>query len=411
MKQHSRRRTTFAIALVLLTLVSATPSVAQDTGSTPTGWSAPDTFGYRYIDSRAPGGPAPLWYDDVASGVVLDLRQIGYREAVPIGFNFPFYGYTYDRFAIHTDGVVTFTRTDGSFLGANQELPGGRRVNIAAYWDDLPIGDQGRVSYRLYGRAPERFLVVQWSGGRYRASNQAQQNSPAVQLILYEDGSIVTAYSVPSAAVDRGSATIGMQNDTRSIGLTYSHNQARVQDGLTIWFARPTGAPAIPFVAPDAPGVALTGCQDEGTVLGFRRILETETAIRTRIGCPLGDEHSYAAEEQFFDGGHMLRRPDKGDILVTFEDSRRWASFPDTYAGGPEADPEIAAPADRDQPQGAFGKLWRENPGLMQRIGWPVSPLNVFQGTAQEFQRGMMAFTGQGQWLRAYLDDGTTVQG
>lgn len=411
MRHHVDMRTFLTVALAILTLVYATPSAAQENEPATSGWSVPDALGYRYIDSRTPGGPEPVWYDGVETGVVLDLRQVGYREGVPIGFNFPFYGYVYDRFAIHTDGVVTFTRTDGSFLGANQELPGSRRVNIAAYWDDLPIGDQGRVSYRLYGRAPERSLVVQWSGGRYRGANQAGQNSPAAQLILKEDGNIYMAYAVPGTAVDRGSATIGIQNDTRSIGLTYAHNQRRVQDGLTILFARPAGAPAIAYTPPDAPGVALTGCQDEGTVLGFRRILETETGIRTRIGCPLEDEHSYAGEELFFDGGHMLRRPDKGDILVTFEDNRRWASFPDTYAGEPEPQSDITPPADRDLPQGAFGKLWRENPGLRQRIGWPVSPLNAFQGTAQEFQRGMMAFTGQGQWLRAYLDDGTTAQG
>jgi hypothetical protein len=398
------------VALALLIIAGAAPSAAQEGEPAADGWSAPDAFGYRYIDSRTPGGPEPLWYEDVETGVVLDMRQTGWREAVPIGFEFPFYGRMYSRLSIHTDGVVSFIRTD-AFLGRiNRELPSGAHpVNIAAFWEDLPIGAQGQVSYRLYGRAPERFMVIQWSGGRYRLSRD-QQDSPAVQLILYEDGSIVTAYSLPVAAVDRGSATVGIQNETRSIGLVYEHDQPRVRDGLTIWFARPSSAPATPYVAPPAPATELTGCQDEGTSLGFRRILETERAIRTRIGCPLGGEQSLVSVEQFFDGAHMLLLPDRREIIVTFEDNRRWASFSDTYAGEPEPESQLTPPADRNLPTGAFGKLWRDNQALRERIRWPVSAPNAFEGSSQEFQRGMMAFTGQGQWLRAYLDDGTTVQ-
>jgi len=381
------------------------------TGQQPSvGWSPPDAFGYRYIDSRTLGGPEPVWFEGVTTGVVVHSREPGYRLAVPIGFDFPFYGFAYNRLAIHTDGVVTFRATE-PFLGGNQRLPGTASVAIATFWDDLPVGAQGQISYRLYGRAPERAFVIQWSGGRYRDS-RINQDSPAAQLILHEDGRIVLGYALPTAAVDRGSATIGIQNENRSIGLTYAHNQARVRDGLTILFARLDNARALPYVPADASVTTrLSRCQEEGTSFGFHRLLETEGMVQSQIGCPLSGEQSLVSVEQFFDGGHMLLTPDKGEIIVTFEDNRRWAAYRDTYAGGPEPDFAVAPPADRDRPEGAFGKLWRENPGLRDRLGWPVGPVRNFRGTLQEFQRGTMAFTGQGQWLRAYLEDGTTVQG
>jgi putative tryptophan/tyrosine transport system substrate-binding protein len=384
------------------------PLGPQDGGQAARGWSEPDAFGYRYIDSRGPGGPEPIWYEGVSTGIAINSREPGYRLGVPIGFDFPFYGYLYSRLAIHTDGVVAFRRTD-AFLGENQRLPGSAAINIAAFWDDLPVAAQGRMSYRLYGRVPDRAFVIQWSGGRYRDSRG--EDSPAVQLALHEDGRIVMAYALPVAAADRGSATIGIQNETRSVGLTYAHNQALIRDGLTILFARPANATALPYAPSDSPGVTLTGCQHEGTGAGFRLVLESEVSVRSQIGCPLGGERSLVSTEQFFDGGHMVLRPDTRQITVTFEDNRRWASFPDTYAGGPEPPLDVRPPVDRDPPEGAFRKLWQENPGLRQRLGWPVGRPRAFTGTRQEFQRGWMLFTGEGQWLRAYLEDGTTVQG
>ena len=61
-------------------------------------------------------------------------------------------------------------------------------------------------------------------------------------------------------------------------------------------------------------------------------------------------------------------------------------------------------------PDRGFGKLWREQAALRDRLGWAVGPERRFDGTIQDFGGGFMLWTGSEQWLiRVYFADGTTL--
>jgi len=105
--------------------------------------------------------------------------------------------------------------------------------------------------------------------------------------------------------------------------------------------------------------------------------------------CP-GPVITSQAVGQNFQGGRVLwyeAAPGSGEqrptIYVIYND-RTWQSFPDTWQEGqPANDPSIAPPANWYQPERAIGKLWREQPGAHEKLGWAYAPEEAYQGRRQ----------------------------
>ncbi len=87
---------------------------------------------------------------------------------IPIGFDFEYAGQTYNTLNISVDGSVSFTEnniTGGNDLASTTA----HHINIIApFWDDLKLfnSDNGVISYRTYGNAPNRGFVVEWKNIR-----------------------------------------------------------------------------------------------------------------------------------------------------------------------------------------------------------------------------------------------------
>jgi len=144
---------------------------------------------------------------------------------------------------------------------------------------------------------------------------------------------------------------------------------------------------------------------------GLGEVWRNET-VRTRLGCPLSDQRGVQGEELYFQNGHMLWRPDAGLIYVLFyaQATESWGAFVDTFRpNDPLSDPGIVEPTPPAgvqvyaQPTGRFGKIWRENPWLREKLGWALVPYaadarplasNPFAGAAQDFERGALLWNG-----------------
>ncbi|MBC7264526.1 MAG: hypothetical protein H5T64_09280 [Chloroflexi bacterium] len=133
--------------------------------------------------------------------------------------------------------------------------------------------------------------------------------------------------------------------------------------------------------------------------------------VRTRLGCPTGEQMGEQGAQINFEHGLMLWRPDKGLIYVLYYDhqlGRRWEAWADTYLpGDPDMDPSITPPTPEAgrylyQPTGRFGKLWRSQPNLRERLGWAVkesgqesdSLIKTFSGALQDFAGGLIYWNG-----------------
>jgi len=135
--------------------------------------------------------------------------------------------------------------------------------------------------------------------------------------------------------------------------------------------------------------------------------------VRTRLGCPVGEQSGVQGEEIYFQEGHMLWRPDAGLVYVLFDapwQPEGWGAFADTFQpSDPNSDPAIVEPTPPSgvqvhmQPKGRFGKLWRENAWLQEKLGWAQVPYDEegqaipsihFNGAVQDFERGALFWNG-----------------
>jgi hypothetical protein len=190
------------------------------------GAGGPDGFGYRWIDSNEPGGPAFSWVDITGVGTQLPLTgDDSWSGPLAMGMDFPFYDNAFNSLRVHTNGFLSFTASTGDFYD-NQPLPtsGGAANLVAPMWDDMDFGATPRVYTHFDGT---RF-IVSWIGVPHY-----QTGGPySFQAILYPTGEIV--YQYLSLGAITNSATVGIQNGAQNVGLTVAFNTNYLQNNLAV---------------------------------------------------------------------------------------------------------------------------------------------------------------------------------
>jgi hypothetical protein len=207
----------------------------------------PDASGYTWVNNLDVAGPAVDWVDISATGTALTLADDSYSAALPLGFNFPYYGAVKTDVFVGSNGFLSFGA--GSTALTNQVLPSTSTPNdvIAGFWDDMNPSLAGSAVYYLSDVANSRF-IVQYHVPAYGAI------SPYTffdfQVILYTDGNIYVNLSNVDEA-DVSSATLGIENSAGTVGLSANADNTggRLADGMTYFFAAPAGDWAGPSIA------------------------------------------------------------------------------------------------------------------------------------------------------------------
>jgi hypothetical protein len=199
------------------------------TADTTLDLTLPDrTDGYGYACGQATGA-----YPSVDTR--FDLVGDDLTKPVDLPFAVPFYGATYDKAVISTNGNVAFGA--GATTGVNGPIPTTSAPNGALYpfWDDLEVDAASGIYTGVVGTAPHRSFVVEWRNvSHFTDENQRL----SIAALIGEDGSVVYRYKdVAGVGLEAGSsATIGLENAAGTVGFTYSLNTATVTDGLAIAF-------------------------------------------------------------------------------------------------------------------------------------------------------------------------------
>lgn len=206
--------------------------------------------GYAWDDSDSHGGVVYAWDErPETEGVrVRDVNTLGDDTSAgpfPVGFSFPFYDDTYDEFYVSTNGFASFSDIERSYFSnrslPQQDLTVAPPNLLAAFWDDLDLREQGDI---YYWSNDVDTLVISWvevphlgSGGPY-----------TFQIVLRSDGTI--QYQYKSMAANRlDQATIGIQNNDGSEGLTVVSDEPYVHNELAVHIAPPGGREIIRFQA------------------------------------------------------------------------------------------------------------------------------------------------------------------
>lgn len=189
--------------------------------------------------------PPEVYYQGISSGLNGDDNG---SAALPIGFDFTFYGNTYSQFYITSNGMITFsdyryTVDWGNWpYYVNTAIPNTNSPNnyIAAFWDDTTAYNDlnERILYKTLGTAPNRMLVVQYT-------NVGFYNDPTPLgtffIILYEGSNNIQLqyrYLIGDNARTKGSsATVGLENANGSAGTQYAFNTQSLKGEQVILFS------------------------------------------------------------------------------------------------------------------------------------------------------------------------------
>ena len=191
------RQTTFAAALAIL--LAATTALADEYSvETYTGgYQAPATTSTEVI------GPDE---DDTTVGVTLP-------------FDFPYFGRTFDRVSVCSNGWVAFGATILT-TSVNPALPSAAAPNgvLAPLWDDLATAGGGVRTF-VEGAAPTRVFVIDWHGVE---SFDGSASGLGFQTRLHEQSGVIElAYALGAtytglsytAALEDPSGTIAFSSE------------------------------------------------------------------------------------------------------------------------------------------------------------------------------------------------------
>jgi hypothetical protein len=178
-----------------------------------------DSFGYscrtETLAFTQAADVVPITGDDV-SGVVT------------LPFDVTLYGSTYTQARICTNGFVELVGpATASCSFGNTAIPATGRPNPAVYgfWDDLFVDADASIRIDVLGTAPNRRFVVEWRNIRFFGDTTRRID---VNVVFYENGQILTQHrNIADDGRERGnSATLGIENETGTVALQYSRNEA-----------------------------------------------------------------------------------------------------------------------------------------------------------------------------------------
>ncbi|WP_420630755.1 Ig-like domain-containing protein [Candidatus Leptofilum sp.] len=186
--------------------------------------------------------PPETYYQGIDTGVNGD--DVG-SAALPIGFNFTFFGNTYSDFYVSSNGYVSFNNNDLTDY-TNDDIAHNRNPDnyIAPFWDDTTTynSQDQFIYYQTIGTAPNRKLIIQFT-------NVGFWNDPTPLgtffVILYEGSNNIQLqyrYLVGDNIRAHGSsATVGIENANGSAGVKYSYNTESLSSEQVILFT-PNGS-------------------------------------------------------------------------------------------------------------------------------------------------------------------------
>jgi hypothetical protein len=175
-----------------------------------------DSFGYSCHRET----PAYL-----EANTVLPLSGDDNSISISLPFPFTFYGQTYNSAFLCTNGLLSFTSGSCPFTNSGIPNTGAPNAAIYPYWDDLFVDGLASVRSQLLGSAPNRSFVIEWRNVTYFGDSSRRVD---FEVILHENGQIETQYrNIADDGRERGnSATLGIENETGTVALQYSLNEA-----------------------------------------------------------------------------------------------------------------------------------------------------------------------------------------
>jgi protocatechuate 3,4-dioxygenase beta subunit len=171
---------------------------------------------------------------------VLPLTGDDAVTSIDLPYFFPYYGTSYRKVWVDTNGLLAFEDPNGSHpRAAGVPLVAAAAPNavVAPFWDDLVVDSSASVRSSVTGSGAGQQVVVEWHNV-HRKGNTAQRLSFTVTLAA--DGTVSTNYSGLDNTAEQGSnAVVGIESPDGEDGFAYSTEEAVLANGKSVVFTRP----------------------------------------------------------------------------------------------------------------------------------------------------------------------------
>jgi len=207
--QSSDTITVVVNALPSVTAINAVPAVVCAGDSIQLSASGTSPFGTTYQVSSVPFAPI------AGVGTAVTLGDDQTSAALPIGFNFGFYGNSYSQFVIASNGFISFDLAAPNGCCTGGLLPGaGTPNNIITFpWEDFNPGAGGTIDYFTTGISPNQKLVVNFNAIPHFGGG----GSPMTSQIVLSEGSNIIQVHITQMTTDGGNHTLGIENSNGTL--------------------------------------------------------------------------------------------------------------------------------------------------------------------------------------------------
>lgn len=157
----------------------------------------------------------------------------------------------------------------------------------------------------------------------------------------------------------------------------------------------PTGARVV-FAGNTFGGAGFAGTGGCTSPSGsFAAIYGADPALASALGCALSAAVPINGALQEFENGRMVWTSQLADVPGEFIfaafNNGTYGRYADTWTDGQDVGYDNV-PAGRLGPMRGFGKVWRENQGVRDGLGWALYGENGSTAQIQRFERGEMVF-------------------
>ncbi|MCK4643547.1 VCBS repeat-containing protein, partial [bacterium] len=236
-----------------------------------------DNFGYTYIDSDQAGGPVYDWIDITAIGTeITGVTNESIHGQYALGFDFTFYGNTFDQIYVSDNGYISFTDTVSGRLNESIPSVSAPRNMIAPLWHDLKV--YPKSEYYWWSNGSDTF-VISWIG----VYENDWRGPYDFQVILKNTGEIKFQYGILAQLNNR--YTVGIQNGDGSIGLKVALDEVYLHNEMAIEIFREWLS-----ISPESGNIAAGGTADIDFVFNASQLKTNTYTATVEITSSDGDD-------------------------------------------------------------------------------------------------------------------------
>jgi hypothetical protein len=204
-----------------------------------------------------------------------------------IGFDFWFDGVRQTQFSVNANGLMKLGSIAIGTASANDLTSPTNIPQIAPYWDDLYIGTNGKVHFKVFGSAPNRKLVVEWQNMQIPRLVSPFNNLGAgtFQCWLYETTGVIefvygsgvavnsanSGYSIGFGSSGTVFASVASSGPTVAYGTANNNNTNAITSGTKYTFTPlvPSDPTGLNFTATTQTSMTLNWTDNSSNELGF----------------------------------------------------------------------------------------------------------------------------------------------